>query len=89
MRDVDNGGAVSAKLVHDAQQPLRLSGGQRRRRLVENQDFRFLREGTGDLDLLVVGDGKFLRSHGDGESRADMGELGTGVLQSCSSIEAA
>ena len=54
VRDVDAGHAARPELSQQLQQRLGLGGGQRRRRLVENEQLGVLVEGLGDFDELLL-----------------------------------
>ena len=56
VRDVDDGGAARGGGAHLLEQELDEIRGQRRRRLVEDQDLRFDRQRLGELDELTLGD---------------------------------
>ena len=58
MTDIDDGDAARLELAHDIHQALHVGFGQCRRRLIHDQDPRFLGQGPGNLDPLPVGDRK-------------------------------
>ena len=74
VRDVDHGHAVVAQLARDLQQPVGLVAGQRRGRLVHDDQPRVAHELAQDLDLLLVG--RAQRPHGRRRARAKADALG-------------
>ena len=69
--DVDDRDAAGGELAHDAEQHARLAIGERRRRLVEDQDAAVEGQRLGDLDQLLLGD----RKRPDEDGRVDRTEL--------------
>ena len=54
VRDVDDGGAVAAQPVDEAEEALRLACGQRGRRLVKDDDARVEAQRLGDFGKLAL-----------------------------------
>ncbi len=61
--------ALPRQLARELEQPVRLAGRQRRRRLVEDQDARILGQALGDLDDLPLGECQAAAAPGPGRNR--------------------
>ena len=70
VRDVDDRRSAVAESADDLEQLLRLVAGQRRGRLVHDDQLRVARERPQDLDLLLVGDAERPDEASPGESRS-------------------
>ncbi len=74
MRDVDDADATRGDLAHDAKKPFDLRRGERRGRLVHDQDPRRVGQRLGDGDHLPTADRKLADQLVDVDVRSDRGE---------------
>ena len=74
VRDVDDADAARRDLAHDGEQPLDFGGGERRRRLVHDEDLRRVGQRLGDGDDLPAPDRKLAHRLVDADVLADDAE---------------
>ncbi len=74
VRDVDEGFAAATKLSHDGEQALGFAGGERGRRLVEDDQRGILVQRLGDLDQLTFAGGDAINLNVRVEVEADRRE---------------
>ena len=74
VRDVDDADAARGDLAHDGEQPLDFGGGERRRRLVHDEDLRGVGQRLGDGDDLPASDRKLAHRLVDADVLADDAE---------------
>ena len=74
VRDIDDADAARGDLAHDDEKPLHFGGGERRRRLVHDEDLRCVGQRLGDGDDLPAPDPKLAHGLVDADVLADDAE---------------